>query len=93
MGFVKQYDYAKENNKYTKNYNEDTISSNLMYLDANNLYGWAMSQKLLVNRFKWVQTLSRFNDYDRNNYLIFMRIYDFYQKEKKLINAKNLFVV
>ena len=93
MGFVKQYDYAKENNKYTKNYNEDTISSNLMYLDANNLYGWAMSQKLPVNRFKWVQTLSRFNDYDRNNYLIFMRIYDFYQKEKKLINAKNLFVV
>ena len=102
MGFVKQYDYAKENNKYTKNYNEDTILSNLMYLDANNLYGWAMSQKLPVNRLKWVQTLSRFNERfikncnessDRNHYLIFMKIYHFYQKEKKLINAKNLFLV
>ena len=24
-----------------------------MYLDANNLYGWAMYQKLLVNEFYW----------------------------------------
>ena len=32
-----------------------------MYLDANNLYGWAMSQKLPVNSFKWVKNLSRFN--------------------------------
>ena len=68
MGFVKQYDYAKENNKYTKNYNEDTILSNLMYLDANNLYGWAMSQKLPVNGFKWVEKLSRFNERFIKNY-------------------------
>ena len=48
-------------NKYMKNYNKDIISSYLMYLDANNLYGWAMSQKLPVNSFKWVKNLSRFN--------------------------------
>ena len=33
-----------------------------MYLDANNLYGWAMSQELRVNGFKWVEKLSKFNE-------------------------------
>ena len=48
--------YAKLNNKYMKNYDKDIISSYLMYLDANNFYGWAMSQKLPVNGFKWAKT-------------------------------------
>ena len=39
-----------------------------MYLDANNLYGWAMSQELRVNRFKWVEKLSKFNDIFIKNY-------------------------
>ena len=45
-----------------KNDNKNDISSYLTYLDANNLYGWAMSQKLPVNGFKWVKKLSRFNE-------------------------------
>ena len=49
------YRHAKANNKYMKNYNKEIISSYLMYLDANNLYGWVMSQKLPVNGFRWVE--------------------------------------
>ena len=36
-----------------KNYDKNKGSSYIQYLDANNLYGWAMSQKLFVNSFKW----------------------------------------
>ena len=46
------YRYAKANNKYMKNYNKDKEESFLQYIDNNNLYGWVMSQKVLVNGFK-----------------------------------------
>ena len=54
--------YGKANNKYMKNYDKNTESSLLEFLDANNLYGWAMSQKLPVNGFKWVENLWKLNE-------------------------------
>ena len=45
--------YAEANNKYMKNYNKNKDYSHLMYLDANNIYRWAKSQKLPVDRLKW----------------------------------------
>ena len=47
---------AKANSKYMKNYNNNDESSYIQYLDANNLYGCAMSKKLPVNGFKWLDT-------------------------------------
>ena len=47
--------YPKPNNKYLSDYDKNKDSSYLMYLDANNLYGWAMSQHLPTGRFKWLK--------------------------------------
>ena len=64
--------HTKANNKYMKNYDESKESSYIQYLDDNNLYGWAMSQKLPVNDFKWIEDTSKINEefiknYDENN--------------------------
>ena len=40
-----------------KNCDKNNGSSYLMYLDANNLYDWEMSQKLAVDGFKWKENL------------------------------------
>ena len=45
-----------------KNYDKNKESTYLKYCDANNLYGWEMSQKLLVNKFEWLQDTSQFSE-------------------------------
>ena len=46
--------YGKANNKYITEYDEKAPSRYIMYLDANNLYGWAMSQYLPTGGFRWM---------------------------------------
>ena len=61
--------YVKANNKYMKNCDKNNESSYIEYLDANNLCGWKMSQKLPVIGFKWVEKLSKFNEIFIKNYI------------------------
>ena len=50
------FKYAKANNKHMKSYVKNIKSSYLQYLDANNLYGWAMCKNLPAEGFKWDDT-------------------------------------
>ena len=54
--------YAKANNKHMKNDNKSKESSYVQYLDANDLYGWEMFQKLPVADFEWVEDILIINE-------------------------------
>ena len=64
--------YAKANNKYMRDYDKNKESSYIQYLDANNLYGKAMTEKLPVIGFRWMTDISRMDEefvrsYDKND--------------------------
>ncbi|GBN66705.1 hypothetical protein AVEN_60114-1 [Araneus ventricosus] len=64
---------GKANNKYMKNYDKSKESNYLMYLDANNLYGWAMSQFLPYDGFMWGNTnidVMTIPDYSDTDYIL-----------------------
>ena len=46
--------YAKANNTYIDDYDDNMPSNHVIYLDANNLYGRAMSQSLPTHDFEWM---------------------------------------
>ena len=69
--------YAKANNKYMKNYNNNEESSYIQYLDANNLYGSVMPKKLPANGFNWTDNnvineefIKNYNENDKKGYIL-----------------------
>ena len=59
---------AKANDKYMKDYDKNKESSYLKYWEVNNLYGWAMLQKLPVNKFECIKDTFQFNEDFIKNY-------------------------
>ena len=54
--------YTHANNKYMNNYDKKKKPSYLQYLEANNLYGKAMTEKLPVRGFKWMEDISKIDE-------------------------------
>ena len=50
--------HAQANNQYMENCNNKEPTSFIQYLDANNLYGWAMSEPMPTGGFQWVSHVS-----------------------------------
>ena len=60
--------HAKANNKYMKDYDENKDDSFLIYTDYNNLYGKAISEKLPVDGFEWIDDISKIDEDFIKNY-------------------------
>ena len=54
--------FAKANNKYMNDYDKKKKPSYIQYLDANNLYGKAMTEKLPVRGFRWMEDISKIDE-------------------------------
>ena len=98
------YWYAEANNKYIKDYDKTKECPYIKYWDVNNLCGSAMSQKLPVNNFKWIDIFHKKTIMKKvmkdislklmlnivEIYIIFIIIYHFYQEEWTFKKLKSL---
>ena len=57
-----------QNDPFYTTYDEKEESSYTQYLDENNLYGWAMLEKLPVGGFKWTKDVSKIDEDFIKNY-------------------------
>ena len=71
------HEEAKANNKYKgEDYDTERPSNYINYLDANNLYGLAMSMKLPTGKLKWIKKILTekmimdWNENDDNAYIL-----------------------
>ena len=53
--------YAAANNKYMENYDAQQEDTYLTYIDINNLYGYAMMQRLPISGFEWIEDVESLN--------------------------------
>ena len=89
----KAHSYAEANNKYMKNHDKNKESSFLIYVDANNLYGWAKSKMFPVDGFKWVDDLSMFTEdfiksYDEEGDVGYLLVVDIeYPKALRMLHS------
>ena len=89
----KVHSYAEANNKYMKNYDKNKESSFLIYVDANNMYGWTMTKKQSVEGFKWVDDLSMFTEdfiksYDEESDISYLLVVDIeYPKTLRMLHS------
>ena len=54
--------YAKANNPLIPGYDPSKLKKFIIYLDANNLYGWAMCKPLPIRDFKWKRDMPTLED-------------------------------
>ena len=58
---------AKSNNKYMADYDKNKESSYIWHWNVNNLYGWAMLQKLPVTKFEWIKDEDFIKNYNEES--------------------------
>ena len=82
--------YAKANNPVLDGYDPNKDNGYLIYLDANNLYGWAMSQEFPVGNCEWKDDIKHFDamnipDNSNKGYILGVDLSNFVTKCYSLI--------